>query len=157
VIPTPKATVAPVLQDQMIVLMNKWQVTLISTRRDKTIYGYFDSETAFGTWATLMFRVKNLQGGSDYIAKSFGAWFAADGKRVPYETLNTIEDKAQYYYSCCDSAYTMLSPGQETVILYCFDVPENTQSLVFNFTLSGIPIVPMFAVPNFSQIPARKK
>jgi hypothetical protein len=66
---TPTSRPTPVLQDQTIPLGIKWQVTFISARRDKTIYGPFGAETAMGTWATLMFRVKNLQTGSDYLNK----------------------------------------------------------------------------------------
>jgi hypothetical protein len=58
--------------------------------------------------------------------------------------------------ACCDSALHVLGPGEETVVLYTFDVPENTQVVELNFTLSGIPIVPTFRAPNFQQVPARK-
>lgn len=154
--PIPTARPTSVVQDKTVKLLDKWEITLVSVRRDKTIFGYFGAETAFGVWATVMFRTRNLQGGSDYIGKSFGIWLSADGKRAEHSILNTVEDKAQYFYACCESAFHMLGPGEETVVLYSVDVPENSKTLEINFTVASVPVYPRFLFQNFDQVPARK-
>lgn len=152
---TPKPT--PVLQDQTTRLLDRWEITLVSVRRDKTIWGPFGSaETAFGVWGTFVFRIKNLQTGSDYLHRSLSSQVRADGQKIDYHIMNTVEDKAKWFYSCCDSAYTLVAPNQEKVILISFDLPERTTTVEYSFTVSGIPIYPIFLVPSFDQIPARK-
>lgn len=77
------------------------------------------------------------------------------------DSLNTLEDKAQYYYACCGTAFSNVPPGGEAVILMVFDVPEATKELRFYFTPSNpfekdMPrIGPEFVVPSFDQIPPR--
>jgi hypothetical protein len=162
--PTNTPTPAPTLvtQDNPVTVDGKWQITLVSARRDKTIYGPYGAETAFGVWASLLFRVKNLQGGSDYIGKTFSPVVfsdsgAKDATLAKYSPLNTVEDKATWFYSCCDSAFHMLSPGQETVVLYTLDVPENTKNIAFLFYRSSDRFSsPTFFFPDFDQVPPRK-
>ncbi len=149
-IPIPSPT--PVLQNRTVKLFDQWDVTLISTRRDKTIWGYFGPETAFGTWATVIFRVRNLLTGSSYLGKSFNFQVHADGHLVNYRMFNTSDDKAEWFYSCCQTAWALVHPNEEKVVLITFDVPEDTQWLQFNFTVGNIPVAPNFLVPDFDQI-----
>lgn len=160
--PTATTQATPVLKDQTVTVLDRWQVTLLSVRRDKIVFGRFDNESAFGVWGTFIFRVHNLQSGSDYIGHSFGFEAIADGHPINYRIFNTVEDKAQYYYSCCDSGFTLVDPGGEKVILITFDVPEATHQLAFEFTvgtiLGNVPVTiyPEFLEPNFDQVPPRK-
>lgn len=165
--PPPKPTEAPKLppvpQDQTVKLNDQWDATLISVRRDKTLFGRFDNaETAFGVYASILFRIKNNASGSDHIGNTLSFKLQADGGAPQYYKLfNTLEDKAQYYYACCKTAFSTIPPGAEEVIVIVFDVPENTKTLSVFFTPANpferdVPTIgPEFVVPNFDQIPPR--
>jgi hypothetical protein len=156
---TPTRKPTPVLQDRPAPLQKRWTVTLISARRDKTIFGPEGAETAFGVWATLLFRIQNVQPGSDAFGRHYGVRLLADGQPIKYKIPNPAEDMAHWFYSCCESTDKLMAPMQENVVLYTFDVPERTKTLELNFTAEtddGIaPIEPTFRVPNFDQVPPR--
>ncbi len=136
--------------------IGQWEVTLLSARRDKTIWSGSDPRTASGVWATLIFRIKNLQASTDFIYKSFRplVWTDLTGKEKPIQGNYDLEARAQWFYSCCGGILDDVPPGQERVILVSFDVPEKSQALhVEFFGMDWVP--PVFVVPNFAQIPPR--
>ena len=136
-------------------LQGKWQIAYVGEFRDKTVYLYDNAKTAFGVWASVQFRVKNLQGGSDYIGRDFD-FVAFDGSKLYSES--GASSYAQWQYGGYDSEYTELGPGQETVIVATFDVPEATKSLtiVLRQGYGTLLSSPRFAVSNFDQVPAWK-
>jgi hypothetical protein len=162
-LPTATPKPAPVTQDQLVHLTNAWDVTLISVRRDKAVFFYDNGETAFGVYASFLFRARNLQSGSDHIGRTLDFNVRVDGGSPIYHKLfNTYEYKARWFYSCCVDPFANLAPGEENVVLIAFDVPEAAKNLDFNFTPSNpferaVPVIgPDFFVPNFDQIPPRK-
>ena len=140
-------------------IQGKWQITYVGEFRDKTVYLYDSGKTAFGIWATIQLRIKNLQSGTDHISKNFG-FIAADQSGKTYEDDLSASHQAAWQYCGCDTIYEDLAPGQETVIVITFDVPENTQTLtivpttdIFNSTVLATP---RFTLANFNQVPAWK-
>ncbi len=163
--PTDLPTPTPVAQNQTVRLAGDyWEAALISVRRDKTIWGASGPETAFGVWATFLFRVRNLQSGSDYLGKLYNFVVTADGTTVRYRIMNTVETKAKWFYACCETAYALIGPGDERIVLISFDVPEASETLLFNFAAgdlkigsSSVPVLlrPTFLVEHFDQVSPR--
>jgi hypothetical protein len=146
---------APVQQD-VPVTIGKWEVTLLSARRDKTIWGPNDSQTASGVWATLIFRIRNLQTETDFLYRSDRpqVWTDLTEKSKPIQLSYDLESRAKWFYSCCDDILDDVNPGQERVILTVFDVPEKSQMLHLEF-FDTAWLAPVFIVPNFIGIPPR--
>ena len=141
-------------------LQGKWEITYVGDFRDKTVFNYFGSlnKTAMGVWVSIQLRIKNIQPGTDYFGKTYD--FAAidqDGKL--YEDDSQASSNAAWQYCGCGDDYDNIAPGQGTVIVASFDVPESTKTLTVGFKsgLSRSPLPsPRFVIRNVDQIPAWK-
>lgn len=151
--------VPPVGKDIPAKLGDKWDITYVGEFRDKTIFFYDNGKTAFGTWATVEFRIRNLQSGSTSLGDDFS--FVAidqDGKVYDYDISAT--GNARWQYCGCSTLFSEVDPGAETVIVLTFDVPETTTSLTIvptdgSFSDKQLP-APHFQISNFDQVPAFK-
>jgi hypothetical protein len=156
----PVPTVPPLGKDTPTKLSDKWDITYVGEFRDKTVYFYDTGKTAFGMWATVEFRIRNLQSGSTSIGDGYG--FVAidqDGKTYTYDIEAT--QNARWQYCGCSTLFTEVGPGEETVIVITFDVPETTKTLTLvptdgAFSQKLLP-APRFAINNFDQVPAYSK
>jgi hypothetical protein len=158
--PTPVPVTPPLGMDTKTTLQGKWELTLVSIHRDKTVYFYSDSKVAFGVWASFLFRAKNLQSGTDRFTNQYYWGILADGQLVKYDALESPDDYAAYMYCGCSSAFETFNPGIEGVFVVTADVPESTKQLQFvvlsrsggQFQRTGIT----FQVDGFDKVPAFK-
>lgn len=159
--PPPSTAVPPVVgipKNTAATLQGKWQITYVGEFRDKTIYLYDSGKVAFGVWATVQFRVKNLQSGTDYLGATAG-FVAIDPVGNVIQEAG-VSGRAAWMYCGCDTLFTDINPGQENVIVVTFDVPEGTKSLTIAPTTSAFSSTtlrePRWQVANFDQVPAFK-
>ncbi len=144
------------------VVQDRWEIAVVGIHRDKTLYFYSQALTAFGTWATFMVRIRNLQSGTDYYGRNYG-WIATTnaGQVFKRDQRFSADFSAAYMYCGCGTIWSDIQPGTETVMVVAFDVPETTQSLKLRSVtwLGEIraeqPFVE-FAVPDFDKVPAYK-
>ncbi len=125
------------------------------------MFNYFASlnKTAMGVWATAQFRVRNLQAGSDSFGAHHDMVAIGENGEIFKDDLNATINAA-WQYCGCETINKKLNPGEETVFVVAFDVPEAMTKLVIAPTVdlfSTKPIAsPRFLVDNFDQIPAWK-
>ncbi len=157
--PTKAPAIPPTAKNVTANLQGKWEITYVGEFRDKTVFFYDNAKTAFGTWATIQFRIKNIQSGSTSIGSDYSfVAMGQDGKSYDENFGATLYTAWQY---CgCDTHVDEIGPGQETVIVMTFDVPETTQTLTFAPTselFSSTPLAaPRFLISTFNQVPAWK-
>lgn len=141
-------------------LQGRWEITYVGDYRDKTLFSAFSSlnKTAMGVWVTAQFRIKNLQPGTDYVRKNYD-FVAIDQDGKKYDDDSSATNNAAWQYGGYGDAYDSLQPGQDTVIVVTFDVPEATTTLTIGIKqgLGSQPMTsPRFQVVNVDQIPAWK-
>jgi hypothetical protein len=159
--PSPPAAAPPIPglpKNATATLQGKWQITYVGEFRDKAIYFYDTSKVAFGVWATVQFRVKNLQSGTDHLGATAG-FVAIDPAGNVIEEAG-VSGRAAWMYCGCDTVFSDINPGQEKVIVVTFDVPDGTTSLTIALTTSAFSSTPLreprWQVANFDRVPAFK-
>jgi hypothetical protein len=130
-----------------------WELTVVGVHRDKTLYFYGSAKVAFGIWATVMVKTKNLQSGTDYLERNLSWYVAAipSAKIVRHDPL-APDDYAAYMFCGCSTSFTDINPGSEHVVVMVFDVPEDTTELRI-VSASDQPLQPVFGITNFDQVP----
>ncbi len=121
---------APIAKNTLTNLEGKWEITHVGDFRDKTVFNESPdlNKSAQGMWVTIQFRIRNLQTAVTYLGGDYRfAAFDQDGK--PYEEDADASRNAGWQYGGCDDAYDNVQPGQETVVVITFDVPEATKTL----------------------------
>ncbi len=156
----PQPTIPPVGKNVLTKIADKWEVTYVGEFRDKIVHLFDTGKVAFGVWATIEFRVKNLQGGSATPSDDFG-FVAVDQDGKAYDDDFSATSNARWQYCGCSTFFTELAPGQETVIVVTYDVPETTRTLTLIPT-EGVfsdrrRAAPRYVVSDFDQVPAFKR
>jgi hypothetical protein len=138
-------------------LENKFQVTYVGEFRDRIIFGptQADWKYAKGVYATIQFRIKNLQTFSDSFAQSYDlVAITADGQTIPSDPA--VEANAVWLYCQCDNDRRSIPPGGESVFVITFDVPVSTQSLLIVPTQGSSAAfqssLTRFSVLNFDKV-----
>ncbi len=135
-----------------------WILNYVGEFRDKTIYSPEGAKTAKGIWATVQFKVKNLQAGSAALGNSF-EFVAVDENGKTYSESPDATAYARWQYCGCEDITAVIAPNQENVLVVTFEVPDTTMALTIGLkTFSGDRILasPRFQVPRFDLVPAWK-
>lgn len=152
--------VPPVGKDVPTKLADKWDITYVGEFRDKVVFFYDTGKSAFGVWATVEFRIRNLQAGSISLGDDFG-FVAVDQDGKVYEDDFSATTNARWQYCGCSTLFSELAPGQETVIVITYDVPETTKTLTIVPTEGAFSskqlAAPRFVINNFDQVPPFKR
>lgn len=158
-VPTPKILDASPAPKGQSVPVKGWDVAYVGELRDKTLFFYDEGKTAFGTWVTIEFRVKNNQTGTDNMSRTV-KFAAVDQDQKIYLSDFEGSQNARWEYCGCSTIYTDVNPGEETVVVVTFDVPEGTKTLtVLPYENAGraTPIAgALWRIENVDQIPAFK-
>jgi|GEM_PF-5962454 hypothetical protein len=158
-VPTPKILEQPPIPKEQVTTVKGWEISYVGELRDKTLFFFDAGKTAFGVWVTIEFRVRNLQTGTDNMGRTVD--FAAvdqDGKLYLPSFDGT--QNARWEYCGCSTVYTDVDPGQGTVVVVTFDVPETTKTLTIvpiEGTFSSKPIAgALWRIENVDAIPPFK-
>jgi hypothetical protein len=137
-----------------------WEMTHVGDFRDKTVFN--DSpdlnKTALGVWVTIQFRIRNLQPAATYLGRDY-RFTAIDQDGRPYDEDADASTNAGWQYCGCNDAYDDVQPGQDTVIVVTFDVPEATKTLTIALKQGWSTLLmssPRFRIASVDQIPAWK-
>lgn len=140
-------------------LENKFQVTYVGEFRDRILYApsQADWKQAQGTYATIQFRIKNLQTFSDSLARNYNlVAVTEDGQTISSDPAAGAN--AVWLYCQCDTDQRMIPPGGQSVFVITYDVPVSTQSLMIvparASTADLLYGVPRFSVVNFDKVRA---
>jgi hypothetical protein len=153
-----KSLPGPIAKNALTNLEGKWEMVYVGDFRDKTVFNSSPdlNENAAGVWVTAQFRVRNLQPAVTYLGRDY-RFTAIDQNGRIYEEDSDATRNAGWQYCGCSDAYDDVQPGQETVIVVTFDVPESTKTLAIAFRQgwsSQLMPSPRFQIVNVNQIPA---
>ncbi len=155
-----KSLPGPIAKNALTNLEGKWEMVYVGDFRDKTVFNNAPdlSETAAGVWLTVQFRIRNLQPAASYLGRDY-RFTAIDQNGRTYDEDSDASRNAGWQYCGCSDAYDDVQPGQDTVIVVTFDVPESTKTLAIALRQgwsSQLMTTPRFQIANVDQIPAWK-
>ncbi len=140
-------------------LENKFLITYVGEFRDRVLFApsQVNWKYAKGIYATIQFRIKNLQPVNDSLALNYDLLaLTEDGQKITSD--QAAQANAVWEYCQCDTDRRSIPPGGESVFVITFDVPVATQQLIIapaqqssDELLNGDP---HFIVANFDKVHA---
>lgn len=140
-------------------LENKFLITYVGEFRDRVLFApsQVNWKYAKGIYASIQFRIKNLQPFNDSFAQNYAlVALAEDGQKITADPA--AQANAVWEYCQCDTDRRSISPGGESVFVITFDVPVAAQQLTIvpaRRSSGELPNgIPNFLVANFDTVHA---
>jgi len=137
-----------------------WEIQPERVHKEKAVYWYNDSYVAMGNYAIVIALVKNNLPGSSAMSEGVSVELR-DDKRRRYEISDPLTTErfamlaASWQFSVGPVIFTTMDPGDETPMLFLWDVAEDVESL--SLVVTDGKDVATWNLGRFADIPPYKK